>query len=672
MMLSKQVIRLLICIIYLFSGIKYAEAVSLTLNNDVRQIHLHEEIKTLIDPQNKYTIDDIIRGGSEIQFSKRYDIFGKSYDKTVWAKFEVTSEDNKNWFLSFQPPWLDSVEFYLVDDQHQVLSKKVFARNSPFTQRDVPYRVPTIQFKLTENQHFTVYLKISNSNGVIQGIDLLSFDTFTHVSSYSQLIWGMVFGIYLLLVLGSIWFERASKDGIYLAFASCVFFCLLFNFILTGWWNQLVFPSIDLSSINIMGCSGIWLIYASIHFYFKYVEVDKVYPKISRLFLNGLTVFTVVYSILMLLGNQYSMIKLYLTILVYFIGPVSILLMIKPIYKSQSDIKKVFILSVCLYAFSFLYSGLAVLGMFQKRNLNLYINTFCEMLVFLSIFYSLTKKYQTMRLEKEAAQNKLLAVSQDAQIALEKLVVDKTKDLMRAQKELEKSLINERKAYQDQKNFVGMVSHELRTPLSIINASIQNLVRNKNITDETAHQKFDRIHTSVKRLTTLIDEYLNTEKLDTGAEKIECKWLPIYPLFEEEVLLVQTLFPDHQYQIALEDPSLMVWADKDILKLILRSLAENAAKYTPSGSTIIFNAEKRDTGCYITVTDNGLGIPEAEKPYVFDRYYRGSQSVKYVGTGLGLSLSRQLAELHDGNLVLLDAPNTGCCFRLFLPFPVSA
>lgn len=662
-------VKLFVCFLLLLSGITLAGATSLVVDNETSEIHLHHQILTYIDPDNTSSIEDILQNNKESLFSNEHDVFGRTYYHDFWAKFDITSTVNKNWFLLLEPPWLDRVEFYLVNQQNQVVSKKVIDRRIPFAEREVRYRSPVIQFKLPASEHFTVYLKISNANGVIRGIDLLSFDRFVFLSSNSQMIWGTVLGIYFLLVLGSIWFERASKEGIYRSFSIYVFFCLWFNIILTGWWNQLFFPSIDLSHIHLMGVVGLWLVYTSVRFYFKYVNVEKFHPRIGPLFLRSLLFLTLIYSMVMLLGDQYVMIRIYLQLLIYFILPVSFILIIKPIYKSQSEIKKILILVIVLYALSFLYSALTVIGVFQKNDLNLYINTLCELFVFLSIFYSLSKKYELMRKDKEDAQRQLLEVSKNTQLELEKQVSSKTKELILAQEALEVSLKNERKVYQDQKNFVGMVSHELRTPLSVINASIQNLLRNKKITDETVHQKFDNIQVSVKRLTSLIDDYLNNERLDASSEKIDYEWISIRSLFEEAISAVEPLFSDHHYEIKLRNSTLILWADKYLLKLILHSLVENAAKYTAPGTTISFNAVKTEIGWHVIVSDNGFGIPENDKPYIFDRYYRGSQSSNHIGTGLGLSLSRQLAELMGGSLTLMNTSDQGCRFSVFLPDP---
>jgi signal transduction histidine kinase len=101
---------------------------------------------------------------------------------------------------------------------------------------------------------------------------------------------------------------------------------------------------------------------------------------------------------------------------------------------------------------------------------------------------------------------------------------------------------------------------------------------------------------------------------------------------------------------------------------MLANLIENAIKYTPEGGEITVTARADDDLILITIADTGIGIPPADQPYIFDKFYRASNSrQEFTGTGLGLSIVKSIVENHDGRIWLESRPETGATFTIVLP-----
>ena len=222
--------------------------------------------------------------------------------------------------------------------------------------------------------------------------------------------------------------------------------------------------------------------------------------------------------------------------------------------------------------------------------------------------------------------------------------------------------------------FLANMSHELRTPLNavigfseVIISQIFGAVGSPKYL-EYAHD----IHASGHHLLELINDILDFSKIEAGEQKINEEEVEIDVLVNECIRLTQQRAIENDINIKLEfDPFLpQVFADRRMIKQIIINLLSNAVKFTPNGGRIIASVQKlEDDGLKISVSDNGIGIREddivkAMTPFV---QIDSDKSRKYHGTGLGLPLSKNLAEMHDGRLELQSKYGEGTVVSLFLP-----
>lgn len=646
-------------------------AQSIKLDHTTKQIQLDQHALFLLDEDNQYRIEDILSDDPQLSFSKKPSPFGSKYNKSLWLKFNIQStiKEGRYWIIEFQPSSLSHVDAYLVDQHKKIISSYTYRGDIPFSQQPTYYRNPIIKIYIESETQPTLYLNINNDYGTVREITMWAPYAFIENSAKQQLLWGCIFGIYAILILVSWWFERAVKDGIYGAFALYVMICAFIDLQIGGWWKQLFFPAKTTSSLALLEITYVWLTFLAANFFFRYVEVKKTKPVISSLILKVIFIYCFIYSLIILSVNTYELIRIHGFINTFIILPVCLWLLWLPAWRSRSEIRRTFFYISLIFIGSYIYSTLGLLGFYQRNTMNVSATTLAGMLVFVLIYYSLSKKYQRMREEKEKANEDILAFIQNSENYLKEQVTLKTQHLVETQKKLELSLEKERESYRDQRNFIAMISHELRTPLSVINASVQNLLRNKQLVAAGIINKLDKIHIAAQRLSALITDYLNNDRMDAFSQQVEPDWVMLSPLFDDAVMMAQLVSAKQKYMIDLKDPSYKIWADEDLLKLVIRTLAENAAKYTPEDTEIHLYVRESVQGWIISVRDNGPGIPDDEKSHIFDRYYRGKSSVKQVGTGLGLSLAKHLVELQHGQLTLEDSPGQGATFNVFLPHP---
>jgi PAS domain S-box-containing protein len=219
--------------------------------------------------------------------------------------------------------------------------------------------------------------------------------------------------------------------------------------------------------------------------------------------------------------------------------------------------------------------------------------------------------------------------------------------------------------------FLANTSHELRTPLTAILGFLR-LVIDGTIEDRDKQTEYLSIaHDSAEKLLTIINDVLDLAKIEAGRLEVHPGPIPVRAVLEG----IETLFK-HQMKSKninfsiTRKPGLVLWADSDRTSQILTNLLSNAIKFTPSGGAIRIQCERAGDSVVFTVSDTGIGIPAVELDRVFSSFYQvdGSTTRAHGGTGLGLTISRRLAELMGGTLSLeSEGHGRGTIARLRLP-----
>jgi signal transduction histidine kinase len=218
--------------------------------------------------------------------------------------------------------------------------------------------------------------------------------------------------------------------------------------------------------------------------------------------------------------------------------------------------------------------------------------------------------------------------------------------------------------------FLSTVSHELRTPLTSILSSTE-LLSVVGVLEPDQAELVHIIDRNVDRLLHMVDDLLLLARLDAGQFPIDLRVVDIAELTTEAIESHQTIDAAPGLSVRTEVvPGPPAAADPERLTQLLQHLLANAEKYSPTGGTVTVRAEADDQGWTISVTDTGMGIPAAELQRVFGEFARASNArlAGIPGAGLGLAISRRIAEMHGGELRLDSVEGAGTTATLHLPF----
>ncbi|KPG96735.1 ATP-binding protein [Pseudomonas sp. RIT-PI-r] len=246
-------------------------------------------------------------------------------------------------------------------------------------------------------------------------------------------------------------------------------------------------------------------------------------------------------------------------------------------------------------------------------------------------------------------------------------------DLRRSalENDLARQVCREQEAVRARDELVAVVSHDLRNPMTVISMLCGML--QKAFSSDGPHTSrristaIDTMQQAAGRMNTLLEDLLDTSKIDAGRYSITPQKLDVGQMFEEAQALLAPLALDKDISISFAaDPDLRIHADPERLFQVLSNLVGNAIKFTPRLGTVGVHAKSVGDEIVFTVRDSGEGIPKEHLPHVFDRYWTVKEG-NPNGTGLGLYITQGIVEAHGGRIVAESEPGQGSEFRFTVP-----
>lgn len=236
------------------------------------------------------------------------------------------------------------------------------------------------------------------------------------------------------------------------------------------------------------------------------------------------------------------------------------------------------------------------------------------------------------------------------------------------------------------------IAHDLRTPMTLIVSPLQKLMALDK--DESRRHSYEIMYRNANRILNLVNQLMDARRIDRGKMPVNCREVDFTALFENIVDSVTDLAERRNQSLTTEKGVCTVekaWLDTDFLEKILINLIGNSVKYTEEGGYVkvkwftleagatvaqgtVDAAKFAEGALALQVIDNGIGIPEEEQKYVFDRFYQIPKNRKHeIGTGIGLNLVHSLVQLHHGDITISNNPEgRGTIFTILMPLGSKA
>lgn len=225
------------------------------------------------------------------------------------------------------------------------------------------------------------------------------------------------------------------------------------------------------------------------------------------------------------------------------------------------------------------------------------------------------------------------------------------------------------KAFKRQQQFTSDASHELRSPLAVIRAESTLALKSERPADEY-RRSLELVSHESEHMSKIIDQLLRLARADAGKEQLPFEKVRLSDLVSDLSADAEILCRDKGLEFRL-DGTVDLWVEGDRARLreMVFNLLDNAIRYTPSGGRISLSISRSDTKAVIAIADTGIGIPAEDIPHIFERFYRvdKARSRAEGGAGLGLAISKYIAELHGGTIDVESEVGKGSTFSVRLP-----
>ena len=220
--------------------------------------------------------------------------------------------------------------------------------------------------------------------------------------------------------------------------------------------------------------------------------------------------------------------------------------------------------------------------------------------------------------------------------------------------------------------FLSIAAHELKTPLTTLLGSIEHLQRRISRMEQAQERDqhiAQRIRDQTIRLTQMVDSLLDIARVDGGRLYLARAPIDLVALTRRLVAEMQPTCPQHRFAVTALDDPLIVYSDALRLEQVLHNLLGNALKYSPQGGAITVQVARQGSMAAVAVTDQGIGIPQAALPYLFERFFRApnAEQEQIDGIGLGLAVVKEIVTLHGGEVEVVSEEGRGSTFTIFVP-----
>ena len=216
-------------------------------------------------------------------------------------------------------------------------------------------------------------------------------------------------------------------------------------------------------------------------------------------------------------------------------------------------------------------------------------------------------------------------------------------------------------------SILSALSHDLRTPLTAMVGLADSLFLIKPVLPPTALETAQALHEQATRLAGLVGNLLDMARLNAGEVRLRREWQPLEEVVGASIKLLGSALAGHPVRVELPRDLPLLEFDAVLIERVLCNLLENAAKYSPAGSSIELTASQDPAVVTVSIVDHGTGFPAEQRDKLFEMFVRGTPESAKPGTGLGLAICKAIVEVHGGRITAGNGADGGACISFTLP-----
>lgn len=632
-------------------------------------------LSILEDPGGTLGLADIMKDEQQARFhplpSNRAN---PGYSSSAfWLKVELRGEAEHTAVLSLSPNFLDFIDVYSGKPgggaSTEAFTHHAFGDRRPLPADRISGLMPSVFVDLAEGQLTPVYVRVLNYNTATQINLYLEPQSRLSVRRISTgLSLGAWFGGMLILLVVQVVFFYFDRKEIYLLLALNTLTVILVYFGNLGLSRVLLFPQNGVANDAFIGSSAWSGLSAGALAYALLLRLQRwksvCYALYAVLFVIGII------GVGFALSGGNALFGPYGSVAATFGAMMTMVLgWLQANRKDQAS-------QLTAVAFTLIGFGASV-AMLQRLGVswlpewtfNIYgISVLAQTLLLTGAMAIRLRDAETLNSQMQA---EALRQSRNAEQTAVALVNERTRELVEARKVAEEALRAEMESQLRQVRFLEVVSHQYRTPLASIRSNIDGMEVALGAIDDANFKRIGRIRRAVARLVEIVEINLTRSRLQGASFKVSMDRVSASAILLSALQRARDLLndPEIRLHMAEDAAAASLNADAELLELAVVNLLENAVKYsgTRGRPEILLSLTRQEGAIVISVADQGIGIPSADLPHVFENARRGSNAESAEGSGLGLFLVAKVVEAHQGKVSIESAEGEGTTVRLALP-----
>ena len=569
-------------------------------------------------------------------------------------------------------PYLDWLDIHVVAGG-RVLETVRTGDQRPFASRPLDTSTFAIPLEIPVGETREIFLRLATNDGLFAPTPLrlwVSKDFWSTVQRDN--LWaGLYFGILLALLFHNLLLFQTTRNRNFILYALYLGLLTLWGAGLLGYGFQFLWPN------------GVWwqnqaallraalVCLTSTLLVMHFLETRRRTPVLHGLLLilSGLVVGTMVVEMIGWFGLAVPMAK---TLRAYD-GLATLLYLVYLAAGARALWLGVREARYFVLAWSFPLLGILIFhvqdlaDLVRQHPLAAHTFGFGTVLECLLLALALGDHYRRLRDDKLALERRWRAEQAAYAARLEREVAARTGELRTAVAQIDAALQTERRASEEQRAFLATISHELRTPLAVIDMTLQNLARSAETADEQTRRRYARVLDASRRLSSLLTDQLDENRFSLVSYDLCPAPCDLAELLRDAAEAGRLMARGHRLRVEATDLREPLVCDWNLTRLALRSLTDNAVKYTPLGTVVTLRGRRTPAEVWLEVEDQGPGLDPDELARIFEPHVRGRDSGAIPGSGMGLPLARRMIERQGGSLAATSAPGQGCVFRMALP-----
>jgi two-component system, sensor histidine kinase LadS len=666
----------------------------LVLRSGFKEYDLGHKVRILQDPAGALSIKEVSSPAFRGRFlasSGRVPTFGISSD-VLWLEFTILDQaSGEDWLLEIGHPLLDHISLYTPlrsTGPEAARGYRVLHAGDAlsFDAREIPHRNFVFELPTIKGGNATCYLRIQTQSSMLLRLTVWEREEFRRQDQNALLLLGIYYGVLLVMLFYNFFLFLSLKDAAYLCYVLSIASYMLFQGGLNGltyqylwpgspWFNNAVLPA------SLFATTAFSVLFAGVFLGIR-TQLRGALPLYQGIFccslLFMLLSFVIPYGISMKVGTPLAILAI---LIVLVTGVVSWLRNFKP--------ARFFLIAWMAFLAGQLISALnRGYGLLPSNSFTLYCGQIGSALEVVLLALALADRIKVVREERQLAQERALEALRTTDMLNDKLLeYNRNLEQMVEERTMELTMANERLREMDRlkSDFLANVSHELRTPLtSIIGFAeiIRERVREQLAAASQEHGSrfrasmnkvlrfIDIIASEGDRLTRLINDVLDLSKLEAGKVEWQMESNDIAEIVDASLNATSPLFEQKGLEVLrhVEQKLPLLCCDRDRIVQVCINLLANAVKFTQNGS-VCCSVQRRDNTICIAISDTGPGISSHDLESIFDKFKQSGDplTAKPKGSGLGLSICRQIVTHHGGDIQVRSTLGQGSTFIVSLP-----